>query len=219
MDSPTFHILLLVIAWIQDDRSAQDKEIAWFAGKPEEYQSLRLQAINAEMHGQRRKANQLFQPAGEIARRQGLTGVQGDSPAAVDALMGDCEAARKNKSNPSLDLCGDAAAVRLHDEQAAKDPPLNPDAAELLYLRGLAGLRSGKGAEAAAEFRKILDHKGRNWGVYYSMAYLGLARAEALADDTAKAKRAYQNFLALWKDADPDIPTLIAARTEYAALN
>jgi len=86
-------------------------------------------------------------------------------------------------------------------------------------MRGLAGLRAGKGAEAAAEFQKILVHKGRNWGGFYSQAYLGLARAEALAGDKAKAKRAYQDFLALWKDADPDMPTLIAARKEYAALN
>jgi eukaryotic-like serine/threonine-protein kinase len=50
------------------------------------------------------------------------------------------------------------------------------------------------------------------------LPYLGLARAEALAGDTAKAKKAYQDFLAAWKDADPDMPTLIAARKEYAAL-
>ena len=137
-------------------------------------------------------------------------------PAAVDALMGDCEAARKDKSNPLLVLCGDAAAVRLAAEQAAKNPPPNPDTASLLYQRGLAGLRAHKAAEAAAEFQKILDHKGRNWGTLYSLAYLGLARAEALAGDTAKAKQAYQDFFARWKDADPDMPNLIAARKEYA---
>jgi tetratricopeptide (TPR) repeat protein len=210
---PMLHTLLLRIAFIQDDHSAQDMEIEWLAGKPEEVQSLQYQAYNAVMHGQRRKANELFQRVNEVARRQGLTGVQGDSPAAVDARMGDCEAARKDV------LCGDAAAVRLAAEQAAKNPPPNPDTAQLLYRRGLAGLRAGKGPEAAAEFQKILDHKGRNWGPEYSQAYLGLARAKALAGDRAKAKRAYQDFLALWKDADPDMPTLIAARKEYAALN
>jgi outer membrane protein assembly factor BamD (BamD/ComL family) len=132
--------------------------------------------------------------------------------------MGDCEAARKDKSNQFLVFCGDAAAVRLADEQAAKNPPPNPDTIDLVYPRGLAGLRAGKGAEAAAEFRKILDHKGRNWGPLYSLSYLSLARAEALASDNAKAKKAYQDFLALWKDADPELPTLIAARQEYAAL-
>jgi hypothetical protein len=107
--------------------------------------------------------------------------------------------------------------VRLADEQAAKNPPPNPDTSSLLYRRGLAGLYAGKSAEAAAEFRKILDHKGRNWGPQYSLAYLGLARAEALAGDAATAKKAYQDFFAAWKDADPDIPILIAARKEYAA--
>ncbi|HXP85849.1 MAG TPA: hypothetical protein VN841_14090 [Bryobacteraceae bacterium] len=88
----------------------------------------------------------------------------------------------------------------------------------MLYRRGLADLRAGKGTEAAEEFQKILDHKGRNWGPYYSLAYLGLARASALTGDTAKAKRAYQDFLALWKDADKDLPLLSQANQELAAL-
>jgi len=61
------------------------------------------------------------------------------------------------------------------------------------------------------------DDGRRAWP--YSPAYLGLGRAEALAGDTDKAKKAYQDFHALWKDADPDMPTLIAARREYGALN
>jgi hypothetical protein len=96
-----------------------------------------------------------------------------------------------------------------------------------VYLRGLAYLRLRKGAEAAAEFRKILDHKGAswgstwrypNWGLYYSISYLGLARASVLAGDTAKAKKAFQDFFELWKDADPDIPILQQAKAEYAGL-
>jgi tetratricopeptide (TPR) repeat protein/tRNA A-37 threonylcarbamoyl transferase component Bud32 len=219
LDGRIIHYVLLLIACIQDDRSAQRKEIEWLAGKPYEVDSLNLQAFYSEAHGQRRKANELFQRMNEMARRQSQPGVQGLPPAVVDALMGDCEAARKDKSNPALVFCGDAAAVRLVNEQMAKNPPPNPDAANLLYLRGLAGLRAGNGAEAEAEFRKIFSHKGRNWGPYYSQAYLGMGRAEALAGDTAKAKKAYQDFFAAWKDADPDIPTLIAARKEYAALN
>jgi tetratricopeptide (TPR) repeat protein len=89
---------------------------------------------------------------------------------------------------------------------------------ESIYLRGLAYLRLRKGTEAAAEFQKILDHKGANWGPFYPVSYLSLARSAALAGDTTKAKKAYQDFLALWKDADPDIPILIEAKKEYAAL-
>lgn len=98
---------------------------------------------------------------------------------------------------------------------------------EAVYLRGLAYLRLRKGLEAAAEFRKILDHKGAswgstwslpNWGLYYSISYLGLARAFALAGGAANARRAYQDFLAVWKDADQDLRLLIDARKDYAAL-
>jgi hypothetical protein len=88
----------------------------------------------------------------------------------------------------------------------------------LLYLRGITYLKSRKGAEAAAEFQRILDHKGTSWGPFYPVSYLGVAHAAALAGDTAREKKAYQDFLALWKDADSDIPVLIEARKEYAAL-
>ena len=80
MDGPSFHSSLLIIAWIQDDHSTQDKEIDWFAGKPNEYQNLGLQAANAMVHGQRHKANELFQREVEIARRQGLRSVSQGSP-------------------------------------------------------------------------------------------------------------------------------------------
>jgi eukaryotic-like serine/threonine-protein kinase len=88
-----------------------------------------------------------------------------------------------------------------------------------IYVRGLAYLRAKQGHEAAAEFQKILDHPGV-WPVspLRALAVLGLARAQALAGDTASARKAYQDFLALWKDADPDIPILRQAKAEYAKL-
>jgi hypothetical protein len=80
-------------------------------------------------------------------------------------------------------------------------------------------LAAGQGSAAAAEFQKILDHSGIVWNCWTgALAHLGLARACVLQGDTAKAKAAYQDFLALWKDADPDIPVLIAAKAEYAKL-
>ena len=96
-----------------------------------------------------------------------------------------------------------------------------------VYLRGLAYLRLRKSVEAVGEFRKILDHKGAswgrarfnpNWGLYYSISYLGLARGFALAGDTAKARKVFQDFFELWKDADPDLPILRQAKAEYAGL-
>jgi eukaryotic-like serine/threonine-protein kinase len=89
---------------------------------------------------------------------------------------------------------------------------------EAIYLRGLAWLRLRKGAEAAGEFQKIIDNKGNYWGLFYSVSYVGLARGAALAGDSPRAKRAYKDFLTLWKDADPEIPILKQAKTEFAAL-
>ncbi len=85
-----------------------------------------------------------------------------------------------------------------------------------LYLRGLAYLRLRQGKQAAAEFQKILAN--RTALRIYPLARLGVARALALQGDTANARVAYQDFFALWKDADPDIPILKEAKAEYAKL-
>jgi predicted Zn-dependent protease len=87
------------------------------------------------------------------------------------------------------------------------------------YIRGQALLKSGKSSEAAAEFEKILQHRGLVlWGIEYPLAFVGLGRARALAGDSARARNAYSDFFALWKDADPDIPILKEAKAEYARL-
>jgi eukaryotic-like serine/threonine-protein kinase len=85
------------------------------------------------------------------------------------------------------------------------------------YLRGQSYLAAHQGKEAAAEFQKLLDHRGMvaNFPTG-ALAHLGVARAYALSGDTAKAKTAYQDFFALWKDADPNIPILKEAKAEYA---
>jgi len=87
------------------------------------------------------------------------------------------------------------------------------------YDRGRAYLKLKKGQEAAAEFQRVLDHRGVDAaGLEYSLSYLGLARAYALQGDGSKSRTAYQDFFALWKDADPDIPILKEAKAEYAKL-
>ena len=88
-----------------------------------------------------------------------------------------------------------------------------------VYVRGEDRLAARQGAEAATEFQKILDHRG----IVISdpigaLAHLQLGRAFTLAGDKTKAKTAYQDFLTLWKDADPDIPILKQAKAEYAKL-
>jgi hypothetical protein len=87
------------------------------------------------------------------------------------------------------------------------------------YLRGMAYLQAKCGADAAAEFQKIIDHRGIVVPTpEHSLAKLGIGRAYVLAGDTSKAKAAYQDFFALWKDADPDVPILKEAKAEYAKL-
>ena len=87
------------------------------------------------------------------------------------------------------------------------------------YMRGEAYLGLKKGAEAAAEFQKVIDHPGVvGTSQIGALSHLGLARARYLTGDTAGARTEYQNFLALWKDADPDIPIFKKAQAECAAL-
>ena len=86
-------------------------------------------------------------------------------------------------------------------------------------IRGQAQLMAHNGAAAATEFQKFLDHRGITLNFPLSaLAHLGLARAYALSGDSVKSRTAYQNFFALWKDADPDTPILIAAKAEYGKL-
>jgi len=98
-----------------------------------------------------------------------------------------------------------------------------------VYVRGEAYLAAGQGNAAAAEFQKILDHSGIVWNCWTgALAYLGVARANALQSRTSRgadadaarvrALAAYKDFLALWKNADPDIPILKEAKAEYAKL-
>jgi len=86
------------------------------------------------------------------------------------------------------------------------------------YLRGKAYVQAHNGA-AAAEFQKLLDHPGcvMNFPLG-TLAHLQIGRAYAMGADSAKAKRAYEEFFKLWKDADSDIPVLKEAKAEYAKL-
>ena len=98
--------------------------------------------------------------------------------------------------------------------QAAFAPALYP-----VYIRGQAYLGEKNGAAAAGEFRKILDHRGVAFNqLIGALAHLGLARSYCLESDSIKAGAAYQDFLALWKNADPDNPLLREAKAEYATL-
>jgi tetratricopeptide (TPR) repeat protein/tRNA A-37 threonylcarbamoyl transferase component Bud32 len=166
-------------------------------------------------------------------------------PAIALAMCGDVAQAEKLAAETSkrfpngtiwnaVQLPSIRAAIEIQRGQPAKAVQLLASAspyerayAEAVYLRGVAYLALHKGAEAATEFQKILDHKGAswgstwflpNWGLHYSISYLGLARASVVSGDTATARKAYEDFLTLWKDADGDVPILMQAKTEYARL-
>jgi serine/threonine protein kinase/tetratricopeptide (TPR) repeat protein len=111
--------------------------------------------------------------------------------------------------------------------ELADPPPFSSGTMYPAYLRGQAYLSLARvtrtsaenGRHAAAEFQKILDHPGVVVNFPFSaLAHLGVGRARALADDSAGARTAYQDFFALWKDADPDVPILKQAKAEYARL-
>ncbi len=87
------------------------------------------------------------------------------------------------------------------------------------YIRGLAYLQLGEGRLAAAEFEKLADHRGLvGTDVIGALAYLQMARAQIMMRDEASARKSYEDFLDLWKGADPDIPIYRQAKAEYATL-
>jgi tetratricopeptide (TPR) repeat protein len=123
-------------------------------------------------------------------------------------------ALERKEPNKAIELLKDASAIELGQSANQLTIFFCP-----AYVRGEAYLMLHDGKAAAAEFQKFIDHRGVivnfPWG---ALARLQLARAYALQGDTDKAKAAYQDFLTLWKDADSELPVLIAAKAEYAKL-
>ena len=122
---------------------------------------------------------------------------------------------RGAKATDSISALASAAPYELGSPASAANLNLYP-----IYLRGLAYLAVGRANAAAIEFQKILNHPGNVMSEPIgALAHLQLGRAYAMSGDADKAKNAYQDFLALWKDADPDIPILKQAKAEYAKLH
>jgi serine/threonine protein kinase/tetratricopeptide (TPR) repeat protein len=151
-------------------------------------------------------------------------------PARAEALAAQIA---KERPNATLDKNYDLPVIRAAIEFDRNNPaksidllqtalPYDLAARRLLlssYQRGLAYLALHRGTESAAEFQKVLDHPGIVMNGFTGvLARVALARAYAAQGDSAKARVAYQNFFALWKDADPDVPLLKQAKSEYAKL-
>ncbi len=123
-----------------------------------------------------------------------------------------------NKGNAAEAIEGLRAAVP-YELGISTSAPFNWSVMYPVYVRGEAYLAAHQGSEAAGQFQKLLDHPGLVLNQPIGpLAHLGLARAYVLQGDTSRAKAAYQDFLTLWKDADPDIPILKQAKDEYAKL-
>ena len=114
---------------------------------------------------------------------------------------------RKNNAQSALELL---EQTRRYEAAAVLSPQT---------LRSMVYLKLGQAAQAAAEARKILDHRGEGpLSLLWPLAHLTLARASVMQGDTAQARRSYQDFFAVWKDADTDIPILIEAKKEFPGL-
>ena len=133
-----------------------------------------------------------------------------------------------DRKSPAIAL--DALQAALPTELAQIMFVANISCLYPVYVRGEASLAAGQGTAAAAEFQKIVDHGGIVWNCWTgALAHLGMARANSLQSRTSKgadadaarvrAVAAYEDFLTLWKDADPDIPILKQAKAEYAKLH
>jgi len=111
-------------------------------------------------------------------------------------------------------------ALQISEPYEFGGDPITLDTLYPVYLRAQAYLMEGNGKRAVAEFEKILEHRGRAVnGVIAALAHLELGRAYALSSDVPKAQSSYHDFLALWKDADPDTLLVRHARAEYARMH
>jgi tetratricopeptide (TPR) repeat protein len=185
---------------------------------------------------------QVRQKAGEALKSADSRRVRGNVAVAY-AFIGDSAESKKltdqlNSEFPSdtlvqsFEIPSARALMLIHQNKSAEaitllEPThkyelgntIGPCTYLTMYVRGLAYLQLRDGAKAAAEFQRVLDHPGLNsLSPLLPASQLDLARAYALQGDSPKAHTAYQDFFARWKDADPDIPVLIAAKSEYAKL-
>jgi eukaryotic-like serine/threonine-protein kinase len=161
-------------------------------------------------------AAQAYAAAGDIAESEALlTSAMHDAPDNhfIQAMIGpEVRAMQQLEKNQPSEALSTLEALRSYEfgtgPRAIGSTPV--------YWRGMVYLKMHDGAKAAAEFQRVLDHRGAvSFGLEYPLSQLNLGRAYAMQVDNAKARTAYQDFFALWKDADADIPILKTARAEY----
>jgi len=183
-----------------------------------EYRKRAIEAANAALR--------ISQSFGTRLRAASALALAGDSKRANDIATEVARSRAEDTLVKAVDVPLVQAISALHNGNASEAieilkaaSPYDKANTRVLYVRGLAFLRAREGNKAAQEFRKVLSL--RNFAAadpVLSMAQLGLARAYGVMGETTKSRTAYQDFFALWKDADPDIPILKQAKVEYAKL-
>jgi serine/threonine protein kinase/tetratricopeptide (TPR) repeat protein len=275
-DDPMCHAARYAIAFLEQDKSRMQQEIAWAAGKQIEPWFLKEQAAAAAFEGRLNASAQHYRDAIDALRAtdpsiaantaidqlltEELFGKFDRVEDRVSAILPMAGGSRDALSLGALALClaGHQDRARpLMDELAKRYPKdtsvnsvllpavkaavelaqSNPARAiELLqvtrqfefgqmcgywpnYLRAQAYLRAGQAQEAAAEFQKILDHRGIDLtSCLHPLSQLGLARTAGMTGETARSRKAYEDLFSLWKEADSDLPILKEAKREYEKL-
>jgi serine/threonine protein kinase/tetratricopeptide (TPR) repeat protein len=242
------HNLLYEIAFMKGDAAAMQQELDWLkvppSGRPPQGDLLFLgrMAESRKRDASAGARSELLFGYGKLAEvrasevfRKNRSSIDG---AITAAMSGDIEGIRAleemSRESPedtllnSINLPTARAALELHAGHPQETIQLlkpigryEPSSRSLLavYLRGQAYLQTKSGPEAALEFQKILGHRGvAGRSAIFPLSYLGLARAYALAGDRVNARKTYDEFFAIWKSADTDIPILVEARAEYKTL-
>ncbi len=277
LDGMSDHADLYLLAFLEGDKAAMQREADWAKGKPGEFMMLEAIAEATAASGKLQQARELYRQAVDSAQQAKLSenaALIMCHQARIEAEVGNMAQARDivkaalaiNRNSrfalasagAALAAAGDVAQASAIADEMSKGYPAdtlvnyvwlpsirgqiensrgNPaKAIELLqpalpyefgwparvipsYVRGEAYLHMRQGKEAAEQFQNILNHRGPCGTLpACSLAHLQLGRARALSGDNAGARTAYQDFFALWKDADPDVPVLKEAKAEYAKL-
>jgi serine/threonine protein kinase/tetratricopeptide (TPR) repeat protein len=275
-DDPECHGARYAIAFLEQDKSRMQQEVAWAAGKQIEPWFLKAQAAAAAFEGRLNASAQHYRDAADALRvtdpaiaastamdqlvteelfgkfdrvEDRVSDILSMAAGSRDALslgaLALCLAGHQDRARPLMDELAkrypkdtSVNSVLLPTVKAAIElAQSNPARAiELLqvtrqfefgemsgywpnYLRAMAYIRAGQAHEGAAEFQKILDHRGTDLtSCLHPLSQLGLARAAAMTGDTARSRKAYQDLFSLWKDADPDLPLLKDAKQQYEKL-
>jgi eukaryotic-like serine/threonine-protein kinase len=247
-DYRSTHTLLYQIAFLEGDKQAMENELDWFKVPAKDRPPLNALSLYGRLSEMRKRGGDpgprtemLFgyglkaeNRAKESLRKNGFSQDRALSAAMagdIEAVRALEEASRKSPEDTLLNfvfLPMAAAAFELRAGDARKainmlKPVLRfePSARTLqgIYIRGQAYLKLKAGPEAAEEFQKLIKHRNvAPTNELVTLSHLGLARAYALADDTSKARKSYEDFFANLKDGDADLPVLLEAKAEYQKL-